>query len=131
VSAEDIERIRRWREHGLSDREATTSFLSPDVEWVVPRGTLHGVDEVRRWYAGELGDPLAGPDNLDLTEERGDLEDLGGGRVAAVNRVVYTSKESGELAYVKRVRLTYTIRDGMIVRYEVEQLPEENEGSPD
>ena len=38
--------------------------------------------------------------------------------------VIYTRKESGEVADVKTARLVYTVRDGMIVRYELESLDE-------
>ena len=34
------------------------------------------------------------------------------------------SKESGEVAYVRTARLVYTVRDGKIVRYELENLEE-------
>ena len=36
--------------------------------------------------------------------------------------MIYTSKESGEVANVTTARLVYTVRDGKIVRYEVESL---------
>ena len=126
MSAEDVEIVQRWRKGGLADREATASVLAPDVEWVVQRGTLRGIDDVRKWYLGEPGSE-PGLENLDVVEERGDLEDLGDGRVAAINKLIYTWKESGELAYEKRSRLVYTLREGMIVRYELENLPSENE----
>ena len=67
---------------------------------------------------------LGGPESLDVSEERGELEDLGEGRVGSLNRVIYTWKESGEVAYVKTGRLVYTVRDGKIVRYELENLDE-------
>ena len=38
--------------------------------------------------------------------------------------MIYTSKESGEVAYVKTHRLVYTVRDGKIIRYELENLGE-------
>jgi len=38
--------------------------------------------------------------------------------------LIYTRKESGEVADVKTARLVYTVRDGMIVRYELESLDE-------
>ena len=50
---------------------------------------------------------------------------------APLNRLIYTSKESGEVASVKTHRLVYTVRDGKIVRYELENLDEsEVAGSP-
>ena len=42
-----------------------------------------------------------------------------------------TSKESGEVAYVKTHRLVYTVSDGKIVRYKLENLDEpEVAGTP-
>jgi hypothetical protein len=38
--------------------------------------------------------------------------------------LIYTSKESGEVAGVKTARLVYTVRDGKIVRYELDNLDE-------
>jgi hypothetical protein len=38
--------------------------------------------------------------------------------------LIYTRKESGEVADVKTARLVYTVRDGKIVRYELENLGE-------
>jgi hypothetical protein len=106
--------------------------LAEDVEWVVPeRGgvtILRGIDAVLAWYGGggaaDEGVPedLGGPESLDASEERGELEDFGEGRVGSLNRLIYTSKESGEVAYVKTHRLVYTVRDAKIVRYELENL---------
>jgi len=81
-----------------------------------------------------MGPPDAsGPENLDVSEERGELEDLGEGRVGSLNKLTHTWKESGEVAYVKTGRLVYTVRDGKIVRYELEDLREverETAGAP-
>ena len=72
-----------------------------------------------------------GRDSLDVSEERGELEDFGEGRVGPLNRLIYTSKESGVVVYVKTHRLVYTVRDGKIVRYELENLDEsEVAGTP-
>jgi hypothetical protein len=73
----------------------------------------------------------SGPENLDVSEERGELEELGEGRVGALNTLTYRWKESGEIAYVRKGRLLYTIRNGKIVRYEVENLREESEADAD
>ena len=58
----------------------------------------------------------------DLAGGRGELEDFGEGRIGSLNRVVYTWRKSGEVADVKTARLVYTVRDGKIVRYELEDL---------
>jgi uncharacterized protein (TIGR02246 family) len=104
------------------DPEARAALLAPDVEWVVVSGkTLRGIDEVRNYYAGSGS---GGPENLDVEFAPGDLEDLGDGRVSAVNHQVYRWKETGELAYERRARIEYTVRDGKIVRYEAKLLEE-------
>jgi hypothetical protein len=132
--------VNRWRAANF-ERRAVEDVLAEDVEWVVPRGTgvttLRGIDAVLGWYEGGgiAGDgtpeDLGIPDGVDLSEERGELEDYGDGRVGSLNRLIYTSKESGEVADVKTARLVYTVRDGKIVRYEIENVDEsEVEGAP-
>ena len=125
--------VNRWRAANF-ERGAVEEVLADDVEWVVPkRGavtTLRGVDAVLDWYAGggagDEGVPedSVGAESLDFSEERGELEDYGEGRVGSLNRLISTSKQSGEVAYVKTLRLVYTVRDGKIVRYELQTLDE-------
>jgi ketosteroid isomerase-like protein len=126
-----MEVVNRWRAANF-ERQAVEDVLSEDVEWVVPKGggvtTLHGVDAVLEWYAGggiadeAAQDDLADAESFDVSEERGELEDFGEGRVGSLNRLIYKQKESGEVADVKTARLVYTVRDGRIVRYELESL---------
>ena len=121
-----MEVVNRWRAANF-ERGAVEDVLAADVEWVVPERsgvtTLRGIDAVLAWYGGggaaDEGAPedLGGPESLDVSEERGELEDFGEGRVGSLNRLIYTSKESGEVASVKTHRLVYTVRDGKIVRY--------------
>lgn len=124
--------VNRWRAANF-ERPAVDQVLAEDVEWVVPKGggltTLHGIDAVLEWYQGggvaDEGAPENQPaESLDVSEERGELEDFGEGRVGSVNRLIYKSKDSGEVADVKTARLVYTVRDGKIVRYELENLDE-------
>ena len=137
MGSDAIEVVNRWRAANF-EREAVEGVLAEDVEWVVPeRGgvtTLRGIDAVLAWYGGGgAAEPedLGGPESLDVSEERGELEDFGEGRVGSLNRLIYTSKESGEVASVKTHRLVYTVRDGKIVRYELEDVDEsEVAGSP-
>ena len=137
MGSDAIEVVNRWRAANF-EREAVEGVLAEDVEWVVPKGggvtTLRGIDAVLGWYeAGGATDEgtREAAESLDVSEERGELEDLGDGRVGSLNRLIYTSKESGQVAYVKRGRLVYTVRDGKIVRYELENLDEsEVAGSP-
>ena len=131
MSREAMEIVNRWRASNF-DRGAVEDVLAEDVEWIVPkRGeatTLRGIDAVLEWYEsggatdeGELED-LGGAESLDVSEERGELEDFGDGRVGSLNRLIYTRKESGEVAEVTTARLVYTVRDGKIVRYELENV---------
>jgi hypothetical protein len=133
-----MEVVNRWRALNF-EREAIEDVLAEDVEWVVPSGdgviTLSGVDAVLKWYEGggavddEGAEDPGGPERFDVAEERGELEELGEGQVGSLNRLIYTSKESGEVAYVKSGRLVYTVRDGKIVRYELEPMQDETDVS--
>jgi ketosteroid isomerase-like protein len=122
VETEALAVVNRWRAANF-ERQAVVDVLADDVEWVVPEGddvtTLRGVDAVLAWYAGG---GVVEDDALEVSEERGELEDLGDGRVGALNRLTYTSKESGEVVQVKTGRLVYTVRNGKIARYELENL---------
>ena len=129
-----MEVVNRWRAANF-EREAVEDVLAEDVEWVVPeRGgvtTLRGIDAVLAWYGGGGAtepEDFGGPGSLDVSEERGELEDFGEGRVGSVNRLIYTSKETGEVVSVKTHRLVYTVRDRKIVHYELENV-DESEGA--
>jgi hypothetical protein len=135
-----MEVVKRWRASNF-ERRAVEDVLAEDVEWVVPQGggvtTLRGVDAVLAWYEGggatdeRVPADLGGAESFDVSEERGELEDFGNGRVGSLNRLIYTSKESGKVAAVKPARLVYTVRDGKIVRYELEDVDEpEVTGAP-
>ena len=83
MGADDLEIARQFRialeaAAKTGDREAVYPFLAADVEWVTPKRTLHGIDEVRE----ELiwGSP---PENLDLEFAEGDWLELGDGRVVS------------------------------------------------
>ena len=125
--------VNRWRTANF-ERGAVEDVLAEDVEWVVPSrsgvATLRGIDAVLEWYeaggAADVGAPedLGGAETVDVSEERGELEDFGEGRVGSLNRLIYRRKASGEVAGVKAARLVYTVRDGKIVRYELENLDE-------
>ena len=83
--------VNRWRASSFK-RGAVEDVLAEDVEWVVPeRGgvtTVRGIDAVLEWYGGggavdeEGPEDLGGPESLDVSEERGELEDFGEGRWA-------------------------------------------------
>ncbi len=99
------------------ERDPLYPFLAPDAEWVTPQRDLVGVDEIRR----EL--TWVGPsDKLDLAFERGELVELGEGRVASEVRQVYTVKATGEFAYTRLRRVELTVRDGKVSRYEMRSV---------
>ena len=99
------------------ERDPLYPFLAPDAEWVTPQRDLVGADEIRR----EL--TWVGPsDKLDLAFERGELVELGDGRVASEVRQVYTVKATGEFAYTRLRRVELTVRDGKVSRYEMRSV---------
>ena len=99
------------------DRDAVYPFLAPDAEWVTPQRDLAGVDEIRRELTW-----VSPPEKLDLMFERGELVELGEGRVAMDVRQVYTLKATGEFAYTRLRRVELTVRDGKVSRYEVRSV---------
>jgi hypothetical protein len=99
------------------DRDPVYPFLAPDAEWVTPQRDLVGVDEIRRELTW-----IGPPDKLDLAFERGELVDLGEGRVASEVRQVYTLKATGEFAYTRLRRVELTVRDGKVSRYEMRSV---------
>ena len=128
-----MEVVNRWRAANF-ERHAVEQVLAEDVEWVVPKGggvaTLRGIDAVLAWYEGgglaDEGTPeeFGDAESLEVSDERGELEDFGAGQVGSLNRLVYRRKESAEVAGVKTARLVYTVRGGRIVRYELQDLDE-------
>ena len=121
----NVEIVERFRQ---ADVREFDELVDPEVEWVLPKQTLRGIEQVRDYYgpAGDDGDRF---ENLDVAEERGELDDVGDGHVVAINRYVYRWKDSGEIAYERRARLEYSIRNGKIVRYEARQLtPADSDG---
>ena len=91
-----------------------TTDYPPDVEWVTPKRTLRGIDEIREKLTWGLS-----PEKLDLEFEAGDWVDLGDRRVTCDVHEVYRWKETGEVSYERDRRIELTIRDGMISRYEM------------
>jgi ketosteroid isomerase-like protein len=95
-------------------REAVYALLAPDVEWVTPKRTLHGVDEMRReWTWG------SSPESFDYEFEVSDWADDGEGQLGCDVREIYRLKETGDFAYSRRRRIQLTIREGKITRYEM------------
>ena len=117
MSEEDVAVVRGYREAAKQDLEAELAFFADDVECVMPGRTLRGIEALREaWSRPGAG---TGPEDLDVELEKGELEDLGDGRVTTWNHQVFLWKESGELAYERHATIEYVIRDGKIARYEM------------
>ena len=119
MGADDLEIARRFRialeavAKG-GEREALYPFLAADVEWVTPKRTLSGIDEMRDeliWASP--------PENLDLEFEEGEWVELGDGHVVLDVREVYRVKATGDFAYERKRQIELTIRDSQISRYEM------------
>jgi hypothetical protein len=123
MSADDLQIARQFGSalEGAAktgDWTAVYPLLAADVEWVTPKRTLTGIDELehdRIW-----GDP---PEHLDLDFEVGDWVDLGDGRAAIDVRQVYRMKDSGDFAYQRDLHIEVVIRGSAIARYEIRPTP--------
>jgi len=96
------------------DWDGVYPLLAQDIEWVTPKRTLNGIDEVRTdltWASP--------PERLDMEFEVGNVEDLGGGRMAVQVRQIYRMKGSGEFAYHRVRRIDLVVTDERVRRYEM------------
>ena len=96
------------------DWDGVYPLLAPDIEWVMPKRTLNGVDEIRddlTWASP--------PERLDIEFEVSDLEDLGGGRMAVEVRQVYRMKDTGDFAYHRIRRIELIVSGDQVCRYEM------------
>jgi len=119
MAAADVEIAERFRDAleaavRTGDREAVYALIAPDVEWVTPQRTLHGIEEMKeQWTWG------SSPESFDYEFDEGDWVDHGGGRLSCEVQQVYRLKETGDFAYQRNRRVQLTIRDGRISRYEM------------
>ncbi len=123
MSADDVEIVRRWREvlsAGEPDRAAAEALLAPDVEWVHPRGSVHGRDAVIAMLERTSG--TSEKEHLDVEFDPGELEDLGDGQISALNHQIFRWKETGKIAYERHARIDYRVSEGKIARYKLTML---------
>jgi len=119
MSAEDLETANRFLEAlataaETGDRDHLFPFLAADVEWVTPKRTLSGVEEIvsdLNW--------LGPPDNLDVEFEQGEMTDQGDGRIVVGVHQTYRLSASGDFAYELDRRIELTIRRNEVARYEM------------
>jgi hypothetical protein len=119
MSARDLELARQFMESlqaaaQTGDKEPVYPYLASDVEWVTPMRTLDGIDSVREQHTWGLP-----PDNLDIEFEEPVATELGEGAIAFEVVELYRMKGTGELAYTRKRRVTVTIQDGKVARYEM------------
>ena len=96
------------------DREAVYPLLDDDVEWVTPKRTLRGLDEVREELTW-----ISPPDHLEQEFRERERQDLGDGRIVVDVHHVYRVKATGDFAYERDRRIELTVRDGTVSRYEM------------
>jgi ketosteroid isomerase-like protein len=90
------------------------ALLAPDVEWVTPQRTLHGITDIQEnWNWG------SSPESFDYAFEEGEWTDDGEGRLVCEVRQVYRVRETGDFAYERMRRVRLTVHDGKIGRYEI------------
>lgn len=96
------------------DWNAVYPLLAADVEWVMPKRTLVGIEAVRNdltWASP--------PEQLEVAFEIGEFEDLGGGRMAVEVSEVYRMKGTGDFAYHRMRRIELAVGDEKVCRYEM------------
>ncbi len=115
-SVEVAERFRVALEAAVrtGERDAVLELLAPDVEWVTPQRTLHGITDIQEnWNWG------SSPESFDYAFEEGEWTDDGEGRLVCEVRQVYRVRETGDFAYERMRRVRLTVQDGKIGRYEI------------
>ena len=119
MAAEELEIAARFRAavetaFRTGDQSDVLQLVAPDVEWITPQRTLHGIDEVRAWPVWRRSS-----EDFDFEFEEGDWVDHGGGHVACNVKQVYLVKQAGDFAYERIRRVELTIQDRKISRYEL------------
>jgi hypothetical protein len=119
MSADDLDVAKRFLAALASaamtgEREAVYPLLGPDVEWVTPMRVLAGLDQVREQLTW-----VSPPEHLEVEFEERPLVDLGDGRIVADVHETYRMTGTGEFAYGRDRRIDLTVRDRLIVRYEM------------
>jgi hypothetical protein len=99
------------------DWTAVYPCLAPDVEWVTPKRTLTGLDQVENDLTWATP-----PEHLVREFDVGDWVDCGEGRAAVEVRETYRMKDSGDFAYQRDLRIEITIRADQIARYELRPI---------
>ena len=121
MSQENVELVRRGFEafnRGGRDAQASAAMLAPDVVWEVAvgisdfDGVYRGPEAVRRFWRTFMAE------FEDLRIEVEELIDCGE-RVFSAARMVGRGRHSGAVGVGRMVFPVFTVRDGLIVRYQL------------
>jgi ketosteroid isomerase-like protein len=119
MSADDLEVAQRFlaalaAAARTGDRDVLYALVTSDVEWVMPKRELGGIESIRDELTW-----ISPPEHLDIEFEQAELRDLGDGRIVSEVHEVYRMKGTGDFAYARDRRIELTIRDRKIARYEM------------
>jgi hypothetical protein len=98
------------------DLDAAVTLMQPDVVWAngVEGGYVHGHEGVRDYWTRQWQDTRP---ELDVLE----IEELGDERVAVEVHQLARDAKSGMVVVDGRIRHVFTLRDGLIERFEIEE----------
>jgi ketosteroid isomerase-like protein len=122
MSADDLVVARRFLEAlaaavKTGDHDDLYPLLDPDVEWLTPLRSLHGIGEVRDQPSWPWIAPRA---SFEIDFEEKETTDLGSGRILTDIREIYRVKRTGDFAYERARRIELTVRGNKIARYELQ-----------
>jgi hypothetical protein len=98
------------------DWDTAAALLDEDVEVVPPSGRPYGKREIVSAWNGP------GFDHLEVTLEDRDFAGTDSGAVMRAKQVFHW-REGGDVAYTRDLTTRYSVRDGRIVRIEMEVAP--------
>jgi ketosteroid isomerase-like protein len=105
-----VEVVHGYRELVFADRyREALDFLSEDVEFVTPQGTMGYADIEQMW-----SEPPKELDHLNLEMRDAGVHELPDGRLLAEMEMAYTWRETGELSNVERRAALYVVENGKI-----------------
>jgi ketosteroid isomerase-like protein len=112
---ESVDVARRYSDAvKAGDYETAASLLDDELEVVPPSGRAYGKTEITSAW----GSP--GFDHLEVTLEERVFEPDGDGCAVMHGMQVFHWKEGGDVAYTRRLTTRYRVRDGRILRMEME-----------
>jgi hypothetical protein len=122
MSRENVEVVRAlFDAFARRDHEAAFAYYDPDIEWDASRGAEGGASDIAAVYRGHEGVRnywrrwLSAWEDVEATDV--ELEDAGPTVVALINRQRIRGRGSGIELETPPYALTFTFRDGKVVRW--------------